>query len=140
MFDLLGQALINLGTFLQQTTTGSTPVDSIVSIVLAVASIAGVIGAFMKMVPSFRKYGVMVDTFSQKTVENEEMLRRVGAATQEMFPEIKDVLKKHGAELEYLAERGTAGAGQLELLRNQTLDRKSRANAVSMPRESKKVF
>ena len=94
MFDLIGQAFINLGTFLQQTTTGSTPVDNIVSIVLAVASIAGVIGAFMKMTPAFRKYGIMVDTFSQKTVENEEMLRRVGAATAEMFPEIKDLSKE----------------------------------------------
>jgi hypothetical protein len=140
MFDLIGQAFINLGTFLMQTTTGSTPVDNIVSIVLAVASIAGVIGAFLKMVPSFRQYGVMMDTFSQKTVENEEMLRRVGAATAEMVPEIKESLKKHGADLEYLAERTTAGAGQLELLRNQTLGRKARANAVSMPRESKKVF
>jgi hypothetical protein len=140
MFDLIAQAFINLGTFLQQTTTGASDIDNLVSIVIAIASIAGVIGAFLKMVPGFRKYGIMIDTFSQKGVENEEMVRRVAAATAEMFPEMKEVLKKHGAELEYLAERTTKGAGQLDLLKAQTLGQKSRANTVAMPRESKKVF
>lgn len=140
MFDLLGQAFVNFGTMLQQTTTGSTEIDSIVSIVLAVAAIGGVIATFMKMVPSFHKYGVMMDTFSQKTVENEEMLRRVGTAVVEVIPEVKDPLKKYGADLAYLEERVIKGQGQLELTRDLALKLKDRAHSTQMPREAKPVF
>lgn len=140
MFEFIIQPLMNLGNMLMQTSTGSTEIDSIVGIVLAVAAIAGVIGSFFKLFEKTHKYGVMMDTFSQKTVENEEMLRRVGSAVVETVPEIEPHLKKHGAELAYLEERINKGRGQLELTRDLALKLKDRASSTQMPRESKPVF
>ena len=140
MFDLIGQAFINLGNLIQQTTTGSTELDSVVSIILAIAAIAGVIGTFIKQVNKDSKLGQYMDTFSQKTVENEEMLRRVGAAVTDTIPEIKDPLKKYGADLLYLEDRVEKGQRQLELMRDLALKQKERAAAVDMPREKQTVF
>lgn len=140
MFDLIGQAFVSMGTFLQQATTGSPELDSIVSIVIAVAAIGGVIAEILKRSEKTRKYGQMIDTFAQKTVENEEMLYRGMAAVKTAIPEIEEPLKKHSATLETLKNRTTVGAEQLEILRALALGDKERAKTVEMPREKEPVF
>jgi hypothetical protein len=135
MFDLIGQAFISLGTFLQQATTGSTELDSIVSIVIAVAAIAGTIGGIIRSINKDSKIGQYLDTIGQKSVENEEMLYRGMAAVKTAVPEIEEPLKKHGASLEYLKKRTSVGAEQLQVLRDLVLKDKERAKNVDMPRE-----
>lgn len=140
MFEFIIEPMMNLGTMIMQTSTGNSDIDNIVAIILAVAAIAGVAGSFFKMFDKSKKVGAMLDTFSQKTVENEEMMYRVGSAVRTVIPEIEEPLKKHGADLTYLKSRVTTGAEQLELLRALALKEKERARSVNMPRESTPVF
>lgn len=141
MFDLIGQAFVTAGTFLQQATTGNVEIDNIVSIVIAIAAIAGVIGSVLKSVNKDSKLGQMLDTAFQKSVENEEMLYRIGGAVVTAIPEVEEPLKKHGAGLDYLKKRVTVGAEQLQTLRDIALPKDSeRAKSVEMTREEKTVF
>ena len=141
MFDLIGQAFISFGTFLQQSSTGNTQIDSIVSIVLAVGAIGGVAASVVKSVNKDSRLAVMLDTFSQKSVENEEIIRRVAKAVVDVVPEVEEPLKKHGADLKYQEERVVKGNGQLAALRDLSIKDKERAkHLVQLPRETKPVF
>ena len=141
MFDMLANFVIEAATMMKQATTGSPELDSIVSIVLAVGAIAGVIGTFMSQFQKTKHMGQMLDTFSQKTVENEEVIRRGLTAVNEAVPEVTSGLKKYGADLEYINQRVTKGKEQLEFFRDVAVKGSSRAdNVTELPREDKKVF
>jgi len=141
MFDLLANALISMGTFLQQATTGSPEVDSIVSIIMSVVALGGLIIGFMKIFPQTRKYGQMLDAGYQKIVESEEMVGRVAKAIVETVPEVKEPLKKHGADLDYIDKRIKTGLEQLGQFRVTTVSGNKRASTVEdLPREDKSVF
>ena len=140
MFEFVIQPLMTLGNMIMQTSTGSPEADSIVAIIIAVAAIAGVAAEFLKRMDKTKKLGQMLDTFSQKGVENEEMMYRVASALRTAVPEIDDHLKKYGADLAYMKNRVTTGSEQLEILRALVLKEKERARQVEMPRESTSVF
>jgi len=140
MFEFVIEPMMSLGTMIMQTSTGNSEVDSIVAIVIAVAAIAGTVGSFLKMFERFRKQGQMIDTFSQKVVESDEMLRRVGNSVVTMIPELEPELKKQGASLDYLKTRVTTGAEQMAILRALALKEKERAKHLDMPREATPVF
>jgi len=140
MFDLLANALISMGTFLQQATTGSPEVDSIVSIIMSIVALGGLIIGFMKIFPQTRKYAQMIDAGYQKVVEEQEMVGRVAKAVVETVPEVKESLKKHGADLDYIDKRIKTGVQQLEQFRTTTVTGNKRASSIDLPREDKSVF
>jgi hypothetical protein len=141
MFEFIIEPFMSLGSMVMQTTTGSPELDSVISIVISVGIIAGVVGKFLMLRSDTHKYGQMLDTFSQKTVENEEMMKRIGKAVVETIPEVKEPLKKYGAEIEYMEKRTTVGADQLTTLRDIVLPKDSqRATAANIQREDKAVF
>lgn len=132
---------MSLGSMIMQASSGSPELDSIVNIVVSVGIIAGVVGTFLKMRGDTHKYGQALDVFSQKTVENEEVMKRIGKAVVETVPEVESHLKKYGAEIAYLEKRTKVGADQLTAIRDTVLPKSSqRATAMDIPREEKAVF
>lgn len=130
-----------LGDVIMQTSTGSASLDSIASILLSVGIIAGVIAGFLKQSDKTKKYGQMLDTFSQKVVENDELTRRGFQAVVATVPEVNDTLKKYDAPLDYWDKRVKVSVEQLTDLRDVALPNpKERATAANIPREAKAVF
>lgn len=141
MFDLVAQFMIDAGNAIMQTSTGSVGLDSAVSILGYVAVIAGVIGGFAKMWTKTRGVGQMLDTFSQKAVENDEVIRRAMSAVVETIPEVNSHLQKYELPLSKIEERVKIGAEQLVKFRDSTVTGSMRSNTITdMPREKSKMM
>ena len=133
MFDILGSVLMQIAG------TGSASMDSVVAIIVAGASIASVIGGLLKMNSKTNTAGQYLDTFAQKTLEQEENMKRALLAARSAVPELDDKLKQYEVPLSAIEKRVEAAQEQLEFFRQKT-SKKAHADSVTdLPRENVRV-
>lgn len=120
---------------MQVASTGSASMDSIVAIVIAVASIAGVVGGLLKQNAKTNRVGQYIDTFAQKTLEQEENMKRGFMAASAVSPELKEQLKKYDVPLADIEKRIEAAQAQLEFFRGKLPDKSQAESVTELPRE-----
>lgn len=113
--------------------TPSSAVENIVAIVVAIGAIATAIGTFMSHNDKFRKYGVYLTTFGQKTVEQENNIAALGNAITGLSPEAKAFLDAQNASIAELRRRAEIAEKQLAKLQ-PTIPETAHADNIEMPR------
>lgn len=116
--------------------TGSASLDSIVAIVVAVASIAGVAAGLLKQNAKTNTIGQYIDTFAQKTLEQEENMKRFGRASRAAVPELDAKLKEYEIPLSNIEKRIEATQEQIEFFRGKTASGSHADTAHDLPREN----
>ena len=118
------------------TTTGSASMDSVVAIVVAVASIATVVGGLLKSNAKTNVIGQYIDTFAQKTLEQEENMKRFGRASRAAVPELDVELKKYEIPLANIEKRVESTQEQVNFFRGKTSKKAQAASVSDLPREN----
>ena len=133
--------MLGLENFLMQvaTSTGSASMDSVVAIVVAIASIATVVGGLLKANVKTNRIGQYIDTFGQKTLEQEENMKRGFMAINAVSPELKEQLKKYDIPLADIEKRVEAAQAQLEFFRGKLPAKAQAASVSELPRENFKT-
>ena len=127
--------MIDFATILMQVAgTGNASLDSIVAIIVAGASIATVVGGLLRQNSKTRVIGQYIDTFAQKTLEQEENMKRFGQATRAAVPELDNELKKYEVPLSNIEKRIEATQEQVEFFRGKKVPQA--ADLTDLPREN----
>lgn len=115
--------------------TGNASLDSIVAIIVAGASIATVVAGLLKQNAKTRNIGQYIDTFAQKTLEQEENMKRFGQASRAAVPELDAELKKFEVPLSNIEKRIEATQEQIEFFRGKKSVPQA-AELSELPRET----
>ena len=133
MFESISSLLM------QVQSTGNATIDSAIAVVVAVAAIAGVIAPFLKLYAKTKTLGQYVDTFSQKTAENEEAMKRIAMAARGAVPELDAKLKEYEVPLADLERRVEAARDQIEFFRDKIPVNSQASSITQLPREKAKI-
>jgi transaldolase len=115
-------------------TTGNPQIDSIVAIILAIGSIAGLIGHFLSTQTRFKRQGQYMTTFGQKTVEQEQNIAAIGNAVVGASPEVAAKLAEQGKTLDELRRRAEIAEAQLKKLSSNIPESAQADNKEDLPR------
>jgi hypothetical protein len=133
-----------------------SPVDSIVDLIVSIATAAAVVGSLVAGVAGFLKarthdpeiskalndiadVGKLTTTFSQKTVEQQGELRTVVQTMSDVNPQIKQALEEKQKDITYWQTRVDVAQQQLSRLIS-LVPKEAQANAIAdLPREPKPV-
>jgi predicted nucleic acid-binding Zn-ribbon protein len=121
---------------MQLASTGNASMDSVVAIVVAAASIATVIGGLLKQNAKTNTVGQYIDTFGQKTLEQEENMKRALLAARSAVPELDEKLKAYKVPLSTIEERIEKAQEQIEFFRTKTGSKAQAASLKDLPREA----
>lgn len=124
---------------MQTASTGNASIDSAIAVIVAVAAIAGVVAPFLKLYAKTKTLGQYVDTFSQKTTENEEAMKRLAMAARGAVPELDDKLKEYEVPLADLERRVEAAKEQIEYFRDKIPTSSQASSITELPREKSKI-
>ena len=128
--------MFDFATILMQVAgTGNASLDSIVAIIVAGASIATVVAGLLKQNAKTRNIGQYIDTFAQKTLEQEENMKRFGQASRAAVPELDAELKKFEVPLSNIEKRIEATQEQIEFFRGKKSVPQA-AELSELPRET----
>lgn len=132
------------------------PVDSVVDLIVSIATAAAVVGSLVAGVAGFLKarthdpeiskalsdiadVGKLTTTFSQKTVEQQGELRTVVRTVSDLNPQIKQALEEKQKDITYWQNRVDVAQQQLSRL-IALVPKEAQANAIAdLPREPKPV-
>ena len=124
---------------MQTASTGNASIDSVIAIVSAIAIIAGIAGPYLKLYGRTKKAGQYLDTFAQKTAENEEAMKRLAMAVRGAYPELDEKLKEYEIPLADLERRVDAAKEQIEFFRDKIPVNSQASSVTELPREKAKL-
>lgn len=136
---MFGLEVIFQNIIMQIQSTGNATIDSAIAIIAAIGIIAGIAAPYLKLNARTKTLGQYADTFSQKSAENEETMKRLALAARGAVPELDAKLKEYEIPLADLERRVEAAKSQLEYFRNKLPSASQAASIRELPREKIKA-